>query len=458
MPMKRMLPASIAGRYLFSKKRLGAVGIITTVSIVGVAVATAAILCVLSVFNGFREVLEDKNAILAPDVAVVPLRGKEIHNTDSLIDVIGKVAGVRYVQPVVADNALVLYQGREMPVRLKGVEPDLYRKATAIESIIAEDGRYMLSEGSSGDAGEDATPDYDASQMTEEEILMMEMSAEEASAPKYYSLLSVGVAMQTGARPTAGVENLPEGVDRKFSIFVPNREGQLNPANPAASFQMEDTEVSGVYQSKQNDSDKDFVIVDIDLARRLLQYDSDACSSIEIKGMPGTDPASLARKVAETLKGTGNIEVKDSMQLQEMNFKMISIEKWMSFLLLAFILVIASFNIISAMSMLVLDKENNLAILYALGARKSSIAAIFRWESAYVVIIGGAAGLILGTVLCLLQQHYGLITLGGDPSAMVVSSYPVKLVWSDIPAVALPLVLIGAATAWITGRFARSRI
>lgn len=453
-----MLPASIAGRYLFSKKRLGAVGIITTVSIVGVAVATAAILCVLSVFNGFREVLEGKNAILAPDVAVMPLKGKEIHNTDSLISVIGTVDGVRFVQPVVADNALVLYQGREMPVRLKGVEPDLYRKATAIESIIAEDGRYMLSEGSSGDAGEGATPDYDASQMTEEEILMMEMSAEEASAPKYYSLLSVGVAMQTGARPTVGVENFPEGVDRKFSIFVPNREGQLNPANPAASFQMEDTEVSGVYQSKQNDYDKDFVIVDIDLARRLLQYDSDACSSIEIKGRHGTEPASLARKVAEALKGAGNIVVKDSMQLQEMNFKMISIEKWMSFLLLAFILVIASFNIISAMSMLVLDKENNLATLYALGARKNSIAAIFRWESAYMVIIGGAAGLILGTVLCLLQQHYGLITLGGDPSAMVVSSYPVKLVWSDIPAVALPLVLIGAATAWITGRFARSRI
>jgi lipoprotein-releasing system permease protein len=153
-----------------------------------------------------------------------------------------------------------------------------------------------------------------------------------------------------------------------------------------------------------------------------------------------------------------NVVVKDKLQQQEINFRMISIEKWITFLLLAFILVVASFNIISSLSMLVLDKEGNLATLSAMGASSRSIGRIFRWESIFVTIIGAAIGILLGVALCLAQQHFGLIKLNGDPTALVIHAYPVVVIPKDILIVCVPIFIIGFATAAISSRFAKSRI
>ena len=206
----------------------------------------------------------------------------------------------------------------------------------------------------------------------------------------------------------------------------------------------------------QNDYDDNYVITDIELARDIFQYTSE-CTAVEVKG-DGTVPlAALAASLQQKL-GDGNALVRDRFRQQALNFRMISIEKWVSFLLLAFILVVASFNIISSLSMLILDKQGSLGTLHALGLSKRRIGAIFAWQSFYVTLIGATGGVLLGVALCLLQQHFGLIKLAGDPSTLVVKSYPVKVIFTDLLAVYVLVLIIGAATALISSRFARSRV
>ena len=164
-------------------------------------------------------------------------------------------------------------------------------------------------------------------------------------------------------------------------------------------------------------------------------------------------------RVAERLRtklGT-SVSVKDRLQQQEISFRMVEIEKWVTFLLLIFILLIASFNLISTLSMLILEKQPSLSTLRSLGMTRRGIGSVFMWESIFVTLAGGIAGISLGVALCLLQQHYGLIKLNGDPSALIITAYPVRLAWSDLAIVAVPVVLIGLLTGWISARFARSR-
>jgi ABC-type lipoprotein release transport system permease subunit len=455
MAWKSLAPR-IAWRYLFSKKQHGAVGIITGVSMCGVAVATAAIVCVLSVFNGFQSIIIDKQEQLGCDVVITPEEGKILHNADSLLAVVTEIAQVKYAYPTLTDNALAYYDGKEMPVTMKGVLPDVYAQATAIKSLVKEDGEYRLS-----DLGEEAKKDSGLpvarnnrdGELSEEEILLEELEADEAGEKRYYALISPGVAIRLGVRP---YDEQYDTDEFGFLLFAPRRLGQVNMANPGASFLKESLPVTGVFQTLQSDIDKDYVIVDIDVARRLLQYDSDAATSIEVMGKSGVQPQQLSTLIRGKLPD--NVVVKDKIQQQEVNFHMISIEKWITFLLLAFILIVASFNIISSLSMLVIDKEKNLATLHAMGASGRVIGRIFYWESIFVTIIGALSGLILGIALCLIQQHFGLIKLSGDPGALVIDAYPVVVQVKDIIIVLIPVILIGLATASISSHFARTRI
>lgn len=461
----KSLAPRMAWRYLFSKKQHGAVGVITAVSMCGVAVATAAIICVLSVFNGFQSILADKQSILGSDAVVTPASGKTFENADSLLQRVLTVEGVAYAYPTITDNALAYFSGHEMPVTLKGVPQDTYAKATAIKSVVMSDGEYLLvsdtpiSATHAEDEGTDPSvassdPLHGDEELSEEEILMEELKADENAEKHYYSLLSPGVAIRLGVRPYARYAGKSAGDG--FILFAPRRLGQVNMANPGASFMREEIPVTGVFQTMQSDYDKDFVIVDINVARRLLQYDPSQASSIEVAAKKGVDPSALGDRIRRVMPD--NVVVKDKLQQQEINFRMISIEKWITFLLLAFILVVASFNIISSLSMLVLDKEGNLATLSAMGASSRSIGRIFWWESIFVTIIGAAIGILLGVALCLAQQHFGLIKLNGDPTALVIHAYPVVVIPKDILIVCVPIFIIGFATAAISSRFAKSRI
>lgn len=425
--MSRSLAAAIAWRYLKAKKSHGAVSAIAIVSIVGVAVATAAIVCVLSVFNGFRGILGDKFDILAPDIVVTPAEGKAFASADSLCAVISGVNGVEIAMPAVSDNALAVIGTAEMPILVKGVDPALFRRITQIDSIFLEEGKFDLGSVET-EVGEDeyGEPIYER----------------RASA-----VISIGTAAQTGFMLTSSAEPI--------LLFAPRREGRVNMANPLNSFLRDSVSVSGVFQSNQAQYDENLVITDLPTARHLLEYESEA-TSIEIKTKPGADYASVVSELEGKLGP--KFVVRDRMRIQETNFRMVEIEKWVTFLLLFFILIIASFNIISTLSMLVLEKQPSMQTLHSLGLSRAKIGAVFGWESIYVTLIGGGCGMVLGVILSLLQEKFGFIKLNGDPSTLIMASYPVELHLSDLGIVAVPIVVIGLLTAWIASSFARSRV
>lgn len=431
--MARDLTPAIAWRWLIKKKSHVAVGAISIVAVVGIAVATAAIVCVLSVFNGFQAVLGAKLDTLSSDVEVTIKRGKTIAGADSLAAEIGKMDGVAVAMPVVADNALLIRNGREMPVLLKGVDGDAYRKLTSISNIMLE-----------GDAFE-TRRDADSGSVRWVYDEDVEDYVEEPAPNEWLAAISIGVGMQMD-HPVKG---------DKMLVFAPRREGRVNLANPVNSFLRDSVEVCGVFQSQQNDYDLNYVITDIELAREMFQY-TDEATSIEVGVNKGESGPQVAEQLREKL-GEKYV-VKDRLEQQEMNFRMIKIEKWVSFLLLVFILVIASFNIVSTLSMLVLDKREQLWTLHSMGLSKRRIGRIFAWESMFVTVIGCGAGMLLGVVLVLLQEKYGLIRLGGDPTQLIVDAYPVVLNWMDLPVVLIPVLLIGGFTAWIASRFAKTRI
>ena len=466
MAFKFPLSAQIAYRYLRSKKTYSAVNYISIVSICGVAIATMAIVCVLSVFNGFQDVLGSKLSQLSPDVKVSPAKGKVIDGVDSLVSVVEAMEGVELVMPTIIDNALAIHDRRQLPIRLKGVDADKYAQMSSIESIVKDDGQYLLtsygddqaegvdehgvSEGVSladDSTGSVSDDDIAGDASLDDDMLFAyadELYGEELFEPQeqHHALISVGVAVSLKAHPS-----------RTLSIFTPSRLGQVNMANPAASFLTDSLSIAGVFQSDHPDYDQDLVIVDMAMAKRLFQYD-DQASAIEIKLGEGVDVTSFAQGLSERLGQEYVVE--DRLQQEETNFRMINIEKWVTFLLLAFILLIASFNMISSMSMLIVEKIEGVKVLRNLGITESTVGNIFRWESCYVSLVGAVCGIVVGLVLCLLQQEFGLIKLNGAEGGLIIDAYPVKVLLSDIVVVLVPVLLIGWLTATISGYYAKS--
>ncbi len=401
------LQARIAWRFLRSKKSHGAVSAIAMVSVAGMAVATAAIVCVLSVFNGFRSVIAERLDKLSPDLVMVPLEGKTFPAADSLVARISRLPETEVALPVLADNALAIVEGREMPVTLKGVIPSLWSRTVNIDSAVdaRDSGRFIKD----SDAGA--------------------------------STVAVGVAARIGAFPGS-----------RMLVFAPRRKGKVNMANPAASFISDSLAVTGVFRTDQPAYDENLILTDLATARKIFDRSSDA-SAIEIRLREGVDPDRAAEKV-NALAGKG-FDVRTRMRQQAENFRMVEIEKWVSFLLLFFILLTASFNIISTMSMLTLEKREGMLTLRALGLTRSAVARIFFWESIYVAAAGGGAGVILGLILSLAQQHFGFIRLDSGGLDM---PYPVVVQGSDILLTLLPVAFIGLLTAFITAAYARSFI
>lgn len=405
----KSIPFVIALRYLFGKKSHSAVNAIALVSVAGVAVATAAVVCVLSVFNGFQSVLAGRLDSLSPDLMVTPKLGKTIANGDSLASEIAKIPGVEIATPTLTDNALGFYNGRETPVKLKGIVPDEYSKVTSIDSL-------RISDGESLQESKDDSP----------------------------ALISVGLAFKLGIFDNS----------EPLTVFAPKRTGRFNPANPAAAFVMDSLYVADIFQSLQDEYDDNGIFTDISLVRDLLLYDREA-TAIEIKAKSGADIRNLLGTISSNI-GDKYI-VKDRLMLQEINFHMVQIEKWMTFLLLFFILVIASFNIITTLSMLVLEKEDSMRTMSAIGMSRKSIASVFQWESVLVSAFGAVIGLVLGSVLSLLQERYGFIPISTNAIDLDPMAYPVKLIGSDLLVTLVPIVFITAICAYVAGSFAKSR-
>lgn len=404
-----MFSLRIAIRYLFSKKTHNAVNIISLISIAGVAVATMAIVCVLSVFNGFSDLSAMHLSILDPDLKITPIEGKTISSVDSIISEINNIEDVDVVIPTIEEQALAVYGEKQMPVMIKGV-PNEYEHTTNVKSIII-DGDFYLSDSVAS-----------------------------------YATLSVGAAIGLGAVP---------GYYQYLGIYMPKRKGRVNVANPMTAFCSDSLIVAGVYQVEQAEYDTDLIILPFENAARLLDYDDDA-TAIEVKILSSAKVSDVMKKIQNLLGD--KFVVKDRLHQQEQSFRMIEIEKWITFLMLAFILIIASFNIISTLSMLVIEKSDNIHTLHSLGASHAMISRIFLLEGWLISVVGGIAGIILGVVLTLAQQWGGFIKLSGDPSALSIDSYPVRLDVADLIVVMGLVIVIGFFTAQITALFTRKKL
>lgn len=403
------LPLKIAWRYLVSKKGHQAVNIISIVAVCGVVVSTAALICVLSVFNGFRGLIMGRLAMLDPEIAITATMGKTINDGDSVIDVVSAIPGVERAVPVVVDQALAIYAQMQMPVRLKGV-PDDYDTMNDMDSVIV-DGEWKLRDQVSR-----------------------------------YALIGAGPAVRLMVRP---------GFLGMVNLYAPQRQGKVNIANPMGAFRHDSLFVSAIFQLQQNSYDADLIYVPLDMAKELFDYETEA-TQIEVKLVPGANEQQVMNGISKAL-GNG-YQVKNRLMQQREAYRLVNIEKWMAFLLLAFILVIATFNVISTLSLLIIEKDESIATLRALGANDRQISRIFVLQGWLITLVGAITGVVIGLILCLCQQQFGWLRLSGDPANMIISAYPVEVQWTDVFFTLALVAAVGLLTSMVTALIMRRRL
>lgn len=391
-----MLSLKIAIRYLLSKKSHNAINGITLVASCGVAIITAAIICMLSVFNGFESLIDSLCSNFDAELRIEPRRGKTFQDTDSLRNVILNTDGVEILSAVLEENILLSYGNHQIPAKMMGVD-DAFAEVTQIQDIVAA-GEYIL---------EDEVADYCS--------------------------LGGGLATQLGAGSS---------FVRPISAYCPRRQGKIDLLNPDDAFIDGHLYCGSIFLVNQAEYDDNYCITSLDFARRMLD-DSTLVSAYELKLGKGLDPDRV--KAAIPLDSETFV-IKTRYEQQADNYRIMQIEKWITFLIVIFILLIASFNVIGALSMLIIDKEDEIRILRNIGASDKMIRNIFACEGMLVSGIGAVSGIVIGVILCLLQERYGFITLGSDSSAYIVSSYPVELHWLDVLCAALAVFVIGIIT------------
>lgn len=404
-----MIITKIAYRYIVSRKAHNAVNIISIISMLGVIVTTAALVCVLSVFNGFRGVIMDRLAQLDPPILITATQGKVINNADSVINAVKTMPETQLAMPVVMDNALAIFAEYQMPVRLKGV-PDDYNTLTSVDSVIV-DGLWSMHD---------------------------QVSA--------YAVVGVGPALRLHVRPEYLL---------MLQLYAPQRQGRINLANPMGAFTSDSLFVAGIFQLQQNSYDSDLIYVPIDIARHLFDYDTQA-TAIEVSLKTGANEEKAMQQLQEILGP--EYSIKNRLMQQSTAYRLVNIEKWMAFLLMAFILLIATFNVISTLSLLIIEKNESIDTLRNLGATDSQLTRIFVAVGWLIALVGAIGGIILGLLLCLGQQTFGWLKLNGDPSNLIVQAYPVIVVWSDIFVVFALIAAIGLLTSLVTTLIMRRRL
>lgn len=351
-----------------------------------------AMIVVMSVFNGFSDLAMSRLSLLDPEGLVTPKDGAVIINADHLAKQLEKLPEIKAARPRVEGQGLAYYDNGQMPVKIVGV-PEDYQATSNLDQAVIDGGRI------------------------------------EAGA---YATLGVGVAMSLDARPAYAAP---------IVIAVPRRTARINPALPVGAFVCDTATVTGVFSTQQSDRDADAIYLPIDRVRRLLEYDNSQASAIELSPTPGVASSDMNQAVEQFLGSKYDVE---SRQEQEQtSLRMINVEKWITFALLTFILVMAGFNLISSISMLVTEKKESISIYWSLGAKESLIKSIFFNEGALITVVGGVMGLIMGFILCLFQKATGFIQMGGNHSQMSITAYPVALdVW-DFATVAMVVIILG---------------
>lgn len=386
----------IARRYLFSKKSTHAINIISCISVIGVTVATMALVVTLSVFNGFHDMVAGLFTNFDPQIKVVPIEGKAVAADDPILTKIRTMPEVDIATECVEDMALAVYGERQKMVTIKGVD-DNFDQLTHIRDILIGDGQYELHAG-----------------------------------PLDYGILGIRLAadLQTGSLFKAPLK-----------IYAPVREGQLDMTDPESGFMLEELYSPGViFMVKQTKYDRAHIITSIDFARRLFDRQG-MVTQLELRLKRGSDFNIVKAKMQKVAEG--RFYVQDRMEQQAETYNIMNIEKLIAYAFLSFILVIACFNIIGSLSMLIIDKQKDVLTLRNLGARDSQIRRIFLFEGWMISISGAVLGILLGLLLCLVQQQWGIVKLGQEAGAFIVDAYPVSVHPQDIALVFITVATIG---------------
>lgn len=391
-------PFYIARRYLVSRKSHHIINIISWISMASVMIGTMALIIVLSVFNGFDKLVSSLFNSFNPDMLIQVKTGKTFSSAWVDENQIRKIPGVRYLSEVIEENALIKYKDKQSIVTIKGVD-EVYPQMSGLDTMMTE-GSFLLQQGD-----------------------------------KNFAVLGYGVAWYIAA-------NLEDYVN-PISVYVPRRSGSFSSGMENA-FNNEVIFPSG-YFSIQQDFDVKYVILPIRFVRKLLEYDKEI-TSLEVDIVPGADPA-IIQKAIESIAGD-RFTVKNRFQQQEIFYKIMKSEKWAIFLILSFILFIATFNVVGSLSMLILDKRQDIAMLQSLGAGLPAVKRIFLLEGLLISLIGAISGLIIGAFVCWLQMRFGFVKLGAADSTFVVDAYPVHMIAADFIFVFLTVMVIGLLAAW----------
>ncbi len=398
----------VAKRYLFSKKSHNAINIISGISAAGVSIGTAALICVLSVFNGFGTLIEGMFSAFDPDMKISLVEGKTFDANTPEFGKVKVLTNVASYAEVIEETALLSFDDRQMPARIMGVS-DSFEKVTNIDSIIY-DGRFQLFDGVSERA-----------------------------------VAGIGVANKLGFNAL---------MISPLQILAPKRTGKINLLRPESSFNPASAYVSGIFVVNQPEYDDQYVLTSIRLAREIFEYDSTTVSALELK-LNKTADLQKTRADIKALVGD-RFKVQDKYEQQEDFFKITRMEKWITYLILSFILLIATFNIIGSLSMLILEKKDDIQVLRSMGADDKLMKRIFLFEGWMISILGAVVGILLGLIVILLQQHFGFLKLGGDN--YVVEAYPVVLLLSDVLITFVSVLVMGFLAAlypvkYITARY-----
>lgn len=402
-------PLYVAWRYLFAKKSHNAINIVSAVSAAGVCVATAALICVLSVMNGFGTLVEDMFSQFDPELKILPAEGKSFKINTPQFEEVRHLSAVDLFTATVEETALVRFNNKQIPVHLKGVE-DSFQQLTNIDSIIT-DGSFVLCD--YYETGGVVTRAFER------------------------AVLGRGLANQIGigAHFVSGMR-----------IYAPKRNTNVNLMNPEKALNQESVFISGIFAVNQIQYDDSYMLVSLPLARNLFDFEEDECSAVELSVASGTSVKSAKRQIKAILGD--DYKVLDRYEQQEDFFRILQIEKILTALLLAFILLIATFNIIGSLSMLMIDKKNDIKVFSDMGADSDTIRKIFLFEGWLISLLGAAIGLVVGVVLCILQQEFGLLKLGNGEN-YVISAYPVQVQVTDIIFVTIIVLAIGFIAAYI---------
>lgn len=389
----------IAKRYLFSKKSHNAINIISAISVCGIAFATLALVCTLSVFNGFHDLMESLFTAFDPELRISAVSGKVFDVNTPRIVQIKSWDEVAVFSASLEENVMVQYKNRQTMATIKGVEEN-YELLTAIDSILYGKGDPCLH-----------TEHFD------------------------YALPGIGLVSTLGS----GVRFVDP-----LTVYAPIRDAKISMSNPAAAFRKACLYSSGLaFMVNQEQYDSSYLLAPLSFVQDLFDYNTQV-SAVSLRLDEGCDVDAIKKRIANTLGK--DFVVQDRFEQQAETFNVMKIEKLVSYLFLSFILFIACFNVISSISMLVLEKRNDINTLHNMGASDQLVSRIFLFEGWLISILGAVIGIVLGVALCLLQQHWGLVSMGSD---FIVDTYPVSVHIGDVIGIFITVLVVGLMAVWI---------